>query len=58
MPQAPLLTLREAARLLSVAVRTLQAWRAVGRLRVVALSARCIRVEPAEVARLISESRT
>lgn len=58
VPAVPLLKLPEAAAIFGVGLRTLQAWRAAGRLRVVALSKRCVRVERAEVERLIRESRS
>jgi len=56
--RTPLLRLHEVAALLGVKIRTLQAWRALGKLKVIALSTRCVRVEPAEVERLIREARS
>jgi excisionase family DNA binding protein len=53
----PLLTLAEVGGLLGVSVRTVQAWRASGKLRVLNLTARSVRVEQAEVDRLIEEAR-
>lgn len=53
----PLLTLREVGAILGLKERTLQSWRASGKLRVVAFSKRCLRVEPAELDRLIAEAR-
>lgn len=53
----PLLTLREVGGVLGVKLRTLQSWRATGKLRVLVLSKRCVRVEQSEVDRLIEEAR-
>lgn len=53
-----LLRLLEVANLLAVNLRTVQGWRASGRLRVLVLGPRCVRVELAEVERLIREARS
>lgn len=53
-----LLRLQQVATMLDVKMRTLQGWRASGKLRVVAFSTRCVRVEQAEVERLIREARS
>jgi predicted site-specific integrase-resolvase len=52
-----LYTLAEVGGLLGITVRTLQSWRALGKLRVLNLSARSVRVERCEVDRLIEEAR-
>ena len=51
-----LLTVAEAAALLTVSRRTVFAWIAGGRLRAVRLGARTTRVPASEVARLIREA--
>jgi excisionase family DNA binding protein len=56
-PPIPLLTLQQVGELLGVKRRTLQSWRAAGKLRVVAFNKRCLRVEQAELDRLIQEAR-
>jgi len=57
VPAAPLLRFADVARVLNVSIRKVQAMRAAGQLRVVVLSGRCLRVEPAELDRLIREAR-
>lgn len=55
-PAAPLLTLPEVAALLHLGLRTVQAMRSAGTLRVLKFG-KAARVEPAEVERLIREAR-
>ncbi len=56
-PDAPrLLRLAEVAERLGVSYRTVQAWVASGRLKVVRLSRRVVRVDPVELARWIAEA--
>lgn len=55
---AHLLTKDEAAAQLGVSRRTLERWAQDGRLAVVKLSPGVVRVQPAEVERLIDASRT
>lgn len=52
-----LLRLAEVAERVGVSYRTVQAWVASGRLKVVRLSARVLRVEAAELERWIAEAR-
>ncbi|MEZ6009747.1 MAG: helix-turn-helix domain-containing protein [Planctomycetota bacterium] len=54
---APLLSVPDVAEHLGVSVRTVRAWIAAGRLAVVRLGPRCVRIEPAEVRRLVEEAR-
>ncbi|MGE0190439.1 MAG: helix-turn-helix domain-containing protein [Planctomycetota bacterium] len=53
----PLLTIPDVASRLNVSVRTVRTWVAAGRLPVVRLGRRCVRVEPAEVERMLEEAR-
>jgi excisionase family DNA binding protein len=53
---AHLLRISEAAARLGVARRTVQGWIAARRLRVVRLSPRCVRVDPADLARFLEEA--
>lgn len=55
--RAPLLTLPEVAALLHLGLRTVQAMRSAGTLRVLKFG-KAARVEPAEVERLIREARS
>ena len=55
-PDARLLHLREVAVHCAVSLRTVQAWVAAGRLRVLRFGKRCVRVEPAELTRLLREA--
>lgn len=57
-PAAPLLTLQEVAARLNVSLRTVQVMRSAGKLRVLVLGTRCVRVEPAELERLLREARS
>jgi excisionase family DNA binding protein len=53
-PHPPhLLRIPEVAEHLGVSRRTVQAWIASGRLRVVRLGRRCVRIDPAELARFV-----
>lgn len=52
-----LITLRDAARALGVAERTLRAWAATARLPVVRLSSRCVRVALRDLDAFIEERR-
>jgi predicted site-specific integrase-resolvase len=52
-----LLNLAEVGGVLGVSIRTLMTWRASGKLRVLCLTPRSLRVEQAEVDRLIEEAR-
>lgn len=54
---APLLTADQVAARLNVSVRTVRAWVAAGRLPVVRLGRRCVRIELHEVERLVAEGR-
>lgn len=54
---APLLTIHDVAERLNVSERTVRAWVAAGRLAVVRLGPRCVRIEPDEVERLVMEGR-
>lgn len=54
---APLLTIPDVAARLNVSERTVRAWVAAGRLAVVRLGPRCVRIEPGEVERLVVEGR-
>lgn len=56
-PLPELLTLKQVAALLGLSLRTLMTMRAAGRLRVLRFG-RAVRVEPAEVERLIREARS
>lgn len=53
----PLLKLADVGGVLGVSVRTLQGWRSTGRLRVICLTPRSVRIEQSEVDRLIAEAR-
>jgi excisionase family DNA binding protein len=55
-PPTRLLRIPEVAERLRVSRRTVQAWIASGRLRVVRLGRRCVRVDPAELARFLGEA--
>lgn len=52
-----LVTLGEAADILGINASTLWRWRRAGRLRVIKLSDKVVRVERAEVIRLCEEAR-
>ena len=56
VPDARLLLLREVATHCAVSLRTVHTWVAGGRLRVLRLGKRCVRVEPAELNRLLREA--
>ncbi|MCA9313877.1 MAG: helix-turn-helix domain-containing protein [Planctomycetes bacterium] len=53
----PLLTIPDVAARLNVSERTVRAWIAAGRLAVVRLGPRCVRIEPDEVERMVEEAR-
>ena len=53
----PLLTIPDVAARLNVSERTVRAWIAAGRLAVVRLRPRCVRIEPDEVERMVEEAR-
>ncbi len=52
-----LLSLREACRRIGVCDRTLRAWIAAGRIAVVRLSRRAVRIEEGELARFVTAHR-
>ena len=52
-----LLTVAEASKRLGVSERTFRTWAAAGRIALVRLSPRCIRVQPEELDRFIVERR-
>lgn len=56
-PAAPLLTLQEVAAQLTISLRTVQVMRAAGRLRVLVLGTRCVRVERGEIERVLRDAR-
>lgn len=56
-PGAPLFTLEQVAAFFGIRKRTIQAWRASGHLRVLRLTGGTVRVEQAEIDRLLREAR-
>lgn len=54
---APLLRLVDVARRCGVSLRTVRTWTATGRVRVLRLSPRVVRVEAGELERLLREAR-
>lgn len=57
MSTPALLTVEDVAMRLNVSVRTVRAWIAAGRLPVLRFGRRCMRIEPAEVERLLEQAR-
>jgi excisionase family DNA binding protein len=57
-PRPVLLRLKEVAAHLDVTLRTIHGWIAAGRLHVLRLSSRCVRVDPEELERFKRESQS
>lgn len=56
--QRELISVREGARRLGIEPRTLRGWLAAGRLPAVRLSARCVRIDPDDLAALVAARKS